>query len=153
MQSNELIDFIAKIPSLKNHFVGVFSIDTLPIPSTLKNRKFLICNTAIKTEVGEHWFCVSKINHKIEVFDSLGVDVQKKALLSNFCKPKYATELKINVTPVQSKASTSCGLFVLYFVINRFYNADLGFKTLLNEIFSSDLDLNERLVMEFCEIF
>jgi hypothetical protein len=151
MQSNELSDFIKKIPSLKNHFVGVFAIDLLP--ETIENRQFLFCNTAPHNEIGEHWFCLSKINNEIEVFDSLGVDDAKKDLLRKFCKIKTKSKLKINDTAVQSRTSTSCGLFVLYFAINRFHNADLGFNTLLNEIFSFDVSLNEQLVSEFCQTF
>jgi len=151
MQSHQLSEFIKKITSLNNHFVGVFSIDTLP--ATLENRKFLFCNTAPHDKIGEHWFCLSNIDNKIEVFDSLGVDDTKKDLLKKFCKIKTKNKLKINETAVQSSTSTICGLFVLYFAIHRFHNADLGFNTLLNEIFSLDLSLNEQLVNEFCQIF
>jgi hypothetical protein len=83
----------------------------------------------------------------------LGVDDTKKDLLKKFCKIKTKNKLKINETAVQSSTSTICGLFVLYFAIHRFHNADLGFNTLLNEIFSLDLSLNEQLVNEFCQIF
>ena len=151
MQSHELSEFIKKIPSLNNHFVGVFSIDTLP--ETIEDRKFLFCNTVPHTKIGEHWFCLSKVNNKIEVFECIEVDNTKKDLLNKFFKIKTKNKLKVNDTAVQSSTSTSCGLFALYFAINRFHNVDLGFKALLNEIFSSDVSLNEHLANEFCQIF
>jgi len=45
----------------------------------------------------------------------------------------------------------SCGYFVLYFLINRFYNKDLPFNDLLNEIFVASHEKNENLVQKFKE--
>lgn len=154
MQSHELINFIERIPSLKNHFIGVFSIDTLP--TLLNNRQFLFCNTALSNSIGEHWFCVTNFNDEIELFDSLGVYGNKKHLYEKFCHFKLngkKAKVKVNDIAVQPSNSISCGLFVLYFAIHRLHNADLGFNTLLNEIFSSDVLNNELEVHNFCKDF
>jgi len=151
MQADELRSFIDKIPPFKDHFVGIYSIDTLP--SDLKNRTFLIFNSALHNERGQHWICLCNINKKIEIFDSLGSSQEKVEAIKKFCKFKNKRQFKINDTPVQSLNSSSCGLFVLYFAINRFLNADLGFSALLNEIFTDNLDENEQLVDQFCKNF
>lgn len=151
MQGTELKEFVSKFPSLKNHFLGVFSINTLP--NTFKNRTFLFCNTAKDNEPGEHWICLANINNQPEVFDSLGVDKAKLNLIENHWKIKQIKSLKFNSSPVQHKSSISCGPFVLYFAIQRLHNIDLGFTTLLNEIFTDNIDLNEHQVKTFLHSF
>lgn len=149
MQGSDLKSIILRVPSLKNHFLGIFSIDTLP--NSINRRTFLFSNTSVQTEVGEHWICICKADRGVEIFDSLGLDSNKKDLYSRYCKFKKTPELNINETAFQLATSSTCGLFVIYFVVQRFHNLDLGFKTLLNEIFSSSNALNEEIVKKFCD--
>lgn len=147
MQGSEIEAILLHLPTITNHFVGVFSIDTLP--KNLKRRTFIICNTAEQSKPGEHWICICKTDFEIEVFDSLGIDLSKKNLLLRFCKFKNTKHLKINETPFQSSTTSTCGLFAIYFSIQRFHNLDLSFKTLLHEIFSKDILYNEEKVKTF----
>lgn len=149
MQGSEIEAFIAKVPTISNHFKGIYSIDTLP--KYLKKRTFLICNTAEHNKLGEHWICICKTDLEIEVFDSLGIDPAKKNMLQRFCKFRNVSSLKVNETPFQSSSTSTCGLFAIYFIVQRFHNLDLGFNTLLTEIFSKNLLSNEEKVKDFCE--
>lgn len=151
MQGSELREFVSKFPSLNSHFMGVFSINTLP--KTLENRTFLFCNTARANEPGKHWICLTNINNNPEFFDSLGVDKEKLVLIKNHWKIKNLDSLKFNCSAVQSKNSISCGPFVLYFAVERLHNLDLGFNTLLNEIFTDNLDMNEQRAKNFINSF
>ncbi len=148
MQGSEIKTIFTNVPLIKNHFKGIFSIDTLP--KLLKKRTFLICNTAEHNKQGEHWFCICRTDSQIEVFDSLGINSNKRDLLLRFCKFKNTNGLIVNETQFQSSLTSTCGLFVIYFAIQRFHNLDMGFNTLLYEIFTKNLSNNEDIVKTFC---
>jgi hypothetical protein len=149
MQSSEFEKYFNCIPILKNHFIGIFSIDTLP--KVIKYRQFCICNTDVQSGNGKHWICFVRTNkNSIELFDSLGVDENKKNLIKNFCKFRIK-ELIFNETQFQANFSDTCGLFVLYFLIERLFNLDISFDDLLEEIFYEDLLRNENQVKDFCD--
>lgn len=149
MQSNEFDLYFEKFPYLKNHFLGIFSIDNLP--QTIPFRKFLICNTDIASGKGIHWFCCVKTCTKfIELFDSLGFDVIKQNLFKTYCKFR-TKKIVFNETGFQETTSDTCGKFCIYFIINRMYNLDTIFEDLLEDIFSdSNCSNNEKLVEKFC---
>lgn len=149
MQGSDLDTAIRNVPSLRNHFVGIFSIDTLP--KSIKKRTFLFSNTALQNQIGEHWICICKTDHGVELFDSLGLDIIKKNLYSKYCKFRNVKELDINETAFQLSTSSTCGLFVIYFAAQRFHNLDIEFKTLLKDIFSSNNISNEEIVKTFCD--
>ena len=150
MISNEFSEKLNSFPNIKKQYLGVFSIDT--IPKKVKKNQFFICNTDVSNGPGQHWFCVFKEHPKIlECFDSRGVNEQKKQKLMSVLKLKGIKEIKINKTSVQSETSSSCGNFVLYFLIHRFHNQDLTFEDLLNDIFVESTTFNEESVKQFCE--
>jgi hypothetical protein len=150
MQGSEFYQYFEKFPNIKSHFDGIFSIDTLP--KTIKYRHFCICNTDLSSGLGEHWFCfVRNSNYEIESFDSLGFSKEKKEKLLSYCSFNYVSEIKVNETQFQSQNSTACGLFTIYFLIERMHNLDLTFSELLEEIFDDDLLKNESIVKQFCD--
>jgi hypothetical protein len=53
MESSEFESYFKHFPYLKNHNIGVFSINT--IPKNIKYRNFCIINTDISTGSGKHW--------------------------------------------------------------------------------------------------
>lgn len=149
MQSSDFLNYFEKFPFLKQHFNGIYSIDTLPTKLPIKH--FLICNTDFQKGEGIHWFCCVKTSSKfIEVFDSLGLNEIKQEKLKEFCKFQPKT-LHFNLNSFQSNSSSSCGQFCVYFIINRMFNLDLTFEELLNEIFTDDINQNEKTVIEFCK--
>ena len=148
MLSSDFIEKLRKFPFVKNCFSGVYAIDTIPV--SLKKDHFFICNTDVSYGSGKHWFCVYKEkNCRLECFDSLGVDEQKRNILKTCLKQRGIKEIKFNVTRVQSLETTSCGQFVLYFIIERYHNKDLSFNELLNSIFVQSINENELKVNEF----
>jgi hypothetical protein len=151
MQGFEITEYLNKFPYLKRHYRGIFSIDTLP--KFLKIRQFVICNTDISTGNGLHWFCLLRSSKtSIECFDSLGISSSKKTILEETCRFRGIKELEYNETAFQSFESTSCGLFSVYFIINRLHNLDMTFDELLNDIFDvENKERNESLVHEFCD--
>lgn len=85
---------------------------------------------------------------QIECFDSLGISESKKEFLKNHRFGGVKTIL-FNTTSFQKDTSDSCGKFVLYFLFERFYNLDIEFKDLLEEIFEKDQNKNELRVEQF----
>jgi hypothetical protein len=150
MQASEFEQYFNKFPHLKKHFVGVFAIDTLP--KTLKYRYFCISNTDLSSEPGQHWICfLRNSNYEIECFDSLGINSEKREKLLKFCSFKRMRQLKFNENIFQCKDSSTCGLFVIYFLIERMHNLDLTFNQVLEEIFENSDTQNELKVEEFCK--
>ena len=149
MQGSEFHQYFDQFPFLKKHFVGVFSIDTLP--KSLKYRHFCICNTDNSNGSGEHWFCFLRSGKsEIECFDSLGINTLKRDILENSCRFRGIKELTFNETQVQDNNSSTCGYFSIYFLIERMHNLDLLFEDFLDDIFVEDLSKNEEIVQKFC---
>ena len=149
MQSSDFNKYFDAVPIIKKHFIGVFSIDTLP--RNIKFRKFCICNTDFQSGNGKHWICFVKTSKNcIELFDSLGVDEERKQLITKFAQFN-TQEIIFNETQFQSNTSSTCGLFVLYFLFERFFNLDITFENLLIDIFDTNQPKNEEKVIQFCE--
>ena len=150
MLSNQFAEKFQKFSNLKNQLQGVYSADTLP--REIKKDKFIICNTDVSSGEGKHWYCVLKLeNNVLECFDSLGITREKKLFLANNFRQRYIKKIKFNVTQVQSSTSDACGLFVLYFIVQRFHNKDENFTDLVNEIFVESHSQNEKVVLEFAK--
>ena len=148
MDSFELAKNLQHFPNLVPLLQGIYAADN--IPQTIKKNHFIICNTDISSGAGKHWYCIVKVESNVlECFDSLGVDGQKKLFLTTHFNQRFISKVKFNVTQVQSSMSSTCGLFVLYFIVNRFHNQDLSFADLLNDIFVASLKENEKRVEIF----
>ena len=148
MESPEFSEKLSNFPEIKKYFEGIFSADNLP--KKIKKNCFIICNTDVSTGPGKHWYCIVKLSSTIlQCFDSLGIDNTKKNFIVSNLKQKGIEQIKFNVTQVQSSESDTCGLFVLYFLIQRYHNKDLSFNELMNEIFVSSQTENEKLVNSF----
>ena len=148
MLSTQFYEKFDNFPSLKKYFDGTYACDTLP--KSIKKDHFIICNTDSSKGPGKHWYCLLKSEPTIlECFDSLGVDERKKEFLRANCKLKGIEEIEFNVTSLQPDDSTSCGQFVLFFIIQRSHNKDMSFSDLLNDIFSPSKEANEEIVLNF----
>ena len=114
------------------------------------NSKFVLINSFIffskASESGSHWFVIFRESDETcEIFEPLGSG-NIRSLLSII--PRYCRHIEVNQEPVQSKTSTRCGEFCLFFILHRFYNLDLDFSTLINSIFSVNLERNESQVLQ-----
>lgn len=54
-----------------------------------------------------------------------------------------------NSSGLMSADKNLCGHFCLFFILEHIWNQDLSFYELLNEIFTNDLEENERRVLVF----
>ena len=149
MLSPEFQEKFNSFPNLKARFDGVYSADTLP--GNIRKDHFIVCNTDLSSGPGKHWYCILKSERNtLECFDSLGIDDTKKQFLIDSCHFKGIKKIRFNLTAVQCSDTSSCGLFVLYFLIQRCHNKDMSFDDLLNEIFVESKSANEQKVASFC---
>lgn len=150
MQGQEIFEKLNNFVSVKEFCKGVVSIDKIP---KLKIKEFVIVNTEPASQPGQHWFCLLKYKQNVyEIFDSLGITEEKETIIKSFIKIKNA-KFYFNVTQLQSLETNTCGLFVLYFIVNRLFNFDLKFNFFLNEYFLDNVNTNEQLIEEFSTEF
>lgn len=151
MLSTEFLIYFQDFPFIKYNYLGAFSLDQFP--NEIPENKFAIINTAESSSIGQHWFLVFKSSENyIELFDSLVVklDIVVKILRNHFKNFQKYT-LVYNSIALQQKNSITCGHFVVYFIINRFYNRDLTFYEFVNEYFSENCEKNEQTITDFCK--
>lgn len=116
---------------LKKSTLGVFAADQLPLPSTFPSG--FIANTDNRLKEGRHWCSFYFQNsNTVEYFDSYG----KPLNYFNSYFPKYASQfstLVVNNKQLQSVNSDVCGMYCLYFLLQRmngvsFYNVVHSFS-------------------------
>ena len=81
------------------------------------------------------------------MYDSLGITERKKRLLQKYVPKEFA--ITFNSKRFQDINSTTCGKFILFYLINRFHNQDLPFQEVLNFLFKADSLKNEKKVENF----
>ncbi len=104
------------------------------------------CHFSVSEGDGIHWFVLCHRERGCyEIFNSLGSTKEYvRKLLNNF-----RGYCEFNETAVQAPGSTTCGLFCIFFIIQRYFNEDLSMQDILNENFSANLSTNEQIVATF----
>ncbi len=59
-------------------------------------------------------------------------------------------KIEFNESRFQKSDTSSCGLFVIYFLFERMHNLDLSFEDIIEDIFDEDQSVNEEKVKKFC---
>jgi len=141
--------FLNFSPVISKKYKGTFSADNSP--SRLKVNEFFIINTDISTGFGIHWLCVLKVStKKLEIFNSLGSSNEARKLYEKIgLRIPGISIIRFNSTQVQSSETQTCGLFCVFFLIQRIHNMDLSFDEFLNDIFDEDVNSNEHKVTSF----
>ena len=109
-------------------FLGCFASDDLPsFPKQLPAS--LIINTHKKNEPGEHWLAIVLTKQKCFYFDSFGVPIMEKIIIS-YLQQKYK-KVTINNECIQHYYSESCGLFCIAFI--KHVKSKLGFEDFISK--------------------
>lgn len=135
---------VRSLPILRAHFLGVFSIDTLP--RRFPVHKFALVNTARLKSSGKHWLIFYRPSGALwEIFDSLANNesLVKEALEDN--------NFVANRRRVQCQDSSLCGEFCLYFILHRVVNLSETFENVIDSLFEAHIscEANEAAVAEF----
>jgi hypothetical protein len=148
MRGSEFYQYFDKIPIVNKQFLKVTSIDE--IPREIKEKHFLISNLSPSNELGTHWIALIRSeNDTLEIFNSLGMTSIDN--LRPYLKLKKKVNVVFNEQVFQSRESTSCGFFCIYFIVHRILNLDMSFEHVLEHIFSADCQINENKVVNFCK--
>jgi len=143
----EFKEYFAKVPIVNRYFKLVCSLDE--IPRSLQVRQFVIVNLSRKIEPGTHWIVIVRSGKQVyEVFNSLGF--QNLDILGPHFKLKYRAHVLFNEHKFQLDTSSTCGLFCVYFIVNRVLCYDQCFNHVLQDIFVHDNDVNESKCTAFC---
>ena len=122
-------------------FQGVYSMDALPY-AVKAYPFFMIVNTQSHNLPGEHWISVFiGSDRRGEVFDSLALPLSNimAKWMNRFCRTYGKNSLVY-----QHPLSARCGVYAVYFVLNRLSNPNcMVWK------FTKVLAINEERVMEY----
>lgn len=145
LSSIQLVDKIRKNgdKDILSAFYGVCSIDHLP--EFIHTRPFLmIVNTHTKNLPGEHWIAVMiDTKRNGEVFDSLALPVSN--ILIRWLN-RFTIKWTTNKLAFQYVLSSTCGIYSLYFILNRLRVKNFNTFTAL---FDKNSHVNESLVKVF----
>lgn len=141
MNSLEILQHILKI---KNHNVGVFPSDKIPI-KWIRPSAFVI-NTDAHNRPGTHWVAIYLAkNGNVSYFNSLG----KSQIITNLEKliRKNCKIYRHNTIQLQSKYSSVCGQYCIMFL--NFMSKGMCMDTFINTFFTSKLHENDTLVERY----
>lgn len=134
MKGQEIRQFISDQCDMLPFFQGLLDFSKL---KRVKHDKFAI---AIKDKC--HWVLLSDFDD-FEYFNSLGV--KKEEAKQAFPNRKVV----FNKNAVQSNTSENCGPFTLYYATIRIHNLDMSMAELLDTFFTTNLEKNDQIVLDF----
>ena len=144
LNSCDLTFFLKSSP----HFLGCYSDDEIK-NLVLKPQCFIVVNLDVSSQPGSHWVALGIFKNSIEVFDSLGFDIFSwpslpHGLLSFLHRMSFRKRIKV-IPKVQSKRSTLCGIFCVFYIILR---SKFSLATIL-AYFSKSLSSNDSKLIRF----
>ena len=140
------------------NFLGILASDELDKLRIIRPSVSFIVNLDISTEPGSHWIAIYIHKKRLEIFDSLGFNMDlwetyPKHLLKFLSK--YARSHNFYVSPVlQPPNSYTCGLFCAFYIIYRKNHSFINcIKKFSKNILSNNRKLftyMDKLVKYFC---
>ena len=115
----EIEAVLRKDAHVKRMFRGVFPIDLINqarFPKT--GPSIFIVNSDRSNEPGEHWLCVYFMSGKSEFMDSFGFPASHYPEIDTFIK-RHCHVRKHNTRMLQSVLSDTCGLYCIYYAIQK----------------------------------
>jgi len=115
MSNHEISCALSKYPS----FIGVFPADINPLPRIRSFPACYIMNTKDRSKrVGGHWLAFYLCNPtSLEFFDSMGYSLITYPSIANYFS--HITNIKENITPLQSASCALCGDYCVTFLSLR----------------------------------
>lgn len=137
MNTVEINKILARVP----FFGGTYPRDS--IPQTKTRPIAFVVNTDSKKFEGEHWLGILLLPDGTgEYFDPFGFP-PLHTQLNNYMTINCTRGFQYNSRTIQNPISSSCGLFVIDFIVSR-YKRDT-FKQFLNH-YSTDVEENEYVL-------
>ena len=123
-------------------FMGCYPKDKLPkrFPKVLP--KTIVVNTGLSSTHGDHWVALRLQKACCFYFDSFGVDIVDKEIMS-FIKRKYQ-KYTFNNKCIQNYDSENCGKFCIAFI--KMVKNKKEFKTFVNNFDFYNLKNNDKQI-------
>ena len=133
---------IAKFLQNDESFMGCYPKDKLPkrFPKVLP--KTIVVNTGLSSTHGDHWVALRLQKTCCFYFDSFGVDIVDKEIMS-FIKRKYQ-KYTFNNKCIQNYDSENCGKFCIAFI--KMVKNKKEFKTFVNNFDFYNLKNNDKQI-------
>lgn len=128
---------------LVDNFLGTFPCDIQPDVEGLKSFS-AVFNESKHDDAGSHFVCVYATEKNIYFFDSMGLNLEND-YIKIFIFSCGRSVVKSNVQ-IQSLDSNMCGFFCICFLL--YMSLGLSFSKFF-QCFSSDLKLNDNIVIDF----
>ena len=144
MDANEINRLLVN----EKNFIGVFALDKLP-KKKVNRPVSMIINNEVSGEKGEHWVSLVMLKKQAYYFDSFGLQIIDKQILSFLAKQKI-TKVIFSTKCIQSITSDKCGLFCILFV--KTVKNKNQYKKFLNLFSENQLSINDHLVVEYLKI-
>ena len=136
---------------LKNDktFMGCYPKDKLPkkFPKVLP--KTIVVNTGLSSTHGDHWVALRLLKTSCLYFDSFGVEIVDKEILS-FIKRKYL-KYTFNNKCIQYYDSKNCGKFCVAFI--KMVKNRNNFKSFVNKFDFHNLKNNDKQIVKILKKF
>ena len=150
MNTKQIINILTNDFRTRRIFRGVLPRNKLP---QFENRRpsVYVINTDHSTGPGQHWVCVFlEPNGKAEYFDSFGLP-PTHAAIHGFIVRNSVASYRFNQKLLQSLTSSTCGLYVLYYVFMKSRGASLW---RIQQVFDvNNLWANDRRVRSLVQRF
>ena len=133
---------IEKLLENEKSFMGCYPKDKLPkiFPKVLP--KTIVVNTGLSSTHGDHWVALRLQKAFCFYFDSFGVDIVDREILS-FIKRKYQ-KYTFNDKCIQNYDSENCGKFCIAFI--KMVKNKKEFKTFVNNFDFYNLKNNDKQI-------
>lgn len=141
MDEYQLAKICRRHKFINKRFYGVVCKDEIPL--IIPAQKFLIVNTAKRSEIGKHWVVIyTTSDSDLEYFDSYGERPPEDMGL------EWLYDVRTNTKRLQSTYTSVCGQYCLYFIYKR--SCGLSMENIVSNKFSADNFLgNDSKVCRF----
>ena len=140
---------IEKLLKNEKSFMGCYPKDKLPkiFPKVLP--KTIVVNTGLSSTHGDHWVALRLQKAFCFYFDSFGVDIVDREILS-FIKRKYQ-KYTFNDKCIQNYDSENCGEFCIAFI--KMVKNKNDFKSFVNNFDFHNLKNNDKRIVKILKKF
>ena len=145
MNSTEMEKALRTDSFVDQYLMGIFSADELP---TMVFPGAYIVNTDESSQKGMHWLAFFTTNGTVECFDSFG---KNPGLYSLHIKKWIEDTYKVlHCEELQSRDTTVCGQYCMYFLLLRSYG--FSYEDVMSSL-TRKAEINDQFVCRFINKF